>query len=175
MNVDTLLVFILIILLMVELFTTAYRTALLNASLARLLALREEMEMRVNRTVSLLQKPQTWEASSKLTFWITRFLGAGLLLALFAPAEWNSGSIALEAGILLVVALLVILVGVGGGFGGQPQPRELGDAPGPGSPRDGDPAHAAAGAPAADGSTPHPGAGWNGDRGRIEEHGGCRP
>ena len=107
MNVDTLLVFILIILLMVELFTTAYRTALLNASLARLLALREEMEARVNRTVRLLQKPQTWEASSKLTFWITRFLGAGLLLALFAPAEWNSGSIALEAGILLVVALLV--------------------------------------------------------------------
>ena len=107
MNVDTLLVFILIILLMVELFTTAYRAALLNASLARLLALREEMEVRVNRTVSLLQKPQTWEASSKLTFWITRFLGAGLLLALFAPAEWNSGSIALEAGILLVVALLV--------------------------------------------------------------------
>jgi CBS domain containing-hemolysin-like protein len=107
MNVDTLLVFILITLLMVELFTTAYRTALLNASLARLLALREEMEVRVNRTVRLLQKPQTWEASSKLTFWITRFLGAGLLLALFAPAEWNSGSIALEAGILLGVALLV--------------------------------------------------------------------
>jgi putative hemolysin len=101
------LIAILIGLLTVELFTTAYRTALLNASLARLLSLREEMEVRVNRAISLLQKPQTWEASSKLTFWLARFLGAGLLLALFAPPQWNAGSIALEAGILLGIAVLV--------------------------------------------------------------------
>ena len=88
---DGWLIFILIILLLLELFTTAYRAALLNASLARLLALREEKEAQVNRTVSLLQKPQTWQASSNLTFWLTRFLGAGLLLALFAPAEWDAG------------------------------------------------------------------------------------
>ena len=106
-DMQALWVVILLLLLLLELFTTAYRTALLNASLARLLALREEMEARVSRTLKLLQKPQTWEASSKLTFWLTRFLGAGLLLALFAPDEWNSGSIALEVGILLGVAVMV--------------------------------------------------------------------
>ena len=98
---------ILIGLLVLELFTTAYRSALVNASLARLLSLREEMPVPVTRAVNLLQKPQYWQASSNLTQWLTRFLGAGLLLSLFAPDEWNTGSIALEAGILLLVALLV--------------------------------------------------------------------
>jgi len=98
---------ILIGLLVLELLTTAYRSALVNASLARLLSLREEMQVPVTRAVNLLQKPQYWQASSNLTQWLTRFLGAGLLLGLFAPDEWNTGSIALEAGILLLVALLV--------------------------------------------------------------------
>jgi putative hemolysin len=100
-------IFTLIILLLLELFTTAYRAALLNASLARLLSLREEQEVQVNRTVSLLQKPQTWQASSNLTFWLTRFLGAALLLVLIAPAEWDAASLALDAGILFGVAVLV--------------------------------------------------------------------
>ena len=101
------LIFILIILLLLELFTTAYRSALLNASLPRLLALREEKEAQVNRAVSLLHKPQTWQASANLTFWLTRFLGAGLLLALFALAGLDSGSLALQMGILLGVAVLI--------------------------------------------------------------------
>ena len=104
---EALLIFLLSLLLLLELFTIAYRAALYNASLARLLALREELEVPVNRAVRLLQKPQSWQASSNLTFWLTRFVGAGLLLALFAPSEWTFTSIALPAGILLGVAVLV--------------------------------------------------------------------
>ncbi len=47
-----------------DLFTIAFRAALLNASLARLLALREEMETEVNRAVSLLHSPQEWLAGT---------------------------------------------------------------------------------------------------------------
>lgn len=100
---DGWLIFTLIILLMLELFTTAYRVALLNASLARLLSMREEREIQVNRAVNLLHKPQTWQASSNLTWWLTRFLGAGLLLTLLTPAV----SLLQILGILLGIAVLV--------------------------------------------------------------------
>jgi CBS domain containing-hemolysin-like protein len=104
---DTYYIITLIALLLLELFTTAYRAALLNASLARLLSLREEMEIPVSRAVTLLQKPQVWQASSNFTLWLTRFLGAALLLVLFSPAEWNAAGIASEAGVLLGVAVLI--------------------------------------------------------------------
>jgi putative hemolysin len=104
---DTILSLILILLLLLELFTTSYRAALLNASLARLLALREEMEIPVNRVVSLLQKPQDWQASSNLTFWLTRLLGASLLLGLLAPAEWTNSAIARSIAIVFGAVVLV--------------------------------------------------------------------
>ncbi len=104
---DGWLIFILVILFILELYTTAYRVALLNASLARLLSMREEREMQVNRAVNLLHKPQTWQASSNLTWWLTRFLGAGLLLILMRPAEWNGVSLLQTLGILLGVAVLI--------------------------------------------------------------------
>ena len=102
------LIFILILLLLLELFTMAYRAALLNASLPRLLALREEKEAQVNRVVHLLQKPQTWQASANLTFWVTRFISASLLLALLAPFALDTWTSLLQAaGILLGIAVLV--------------------------------------------------------------------
>jgi putative hemolysin len=104
---DTILSLILILLLLLELFTTSYRAALLNASLARLLALREEMEIPVNRVVSLLQKPQDWQASSNLTFWLTRLLGASLLLGLLAPAEWTNSAIARSIAIVFGAVVLI--------------------------------------------------------------------
>jgi len=101
-------IFFLILLFLLELFTTAYRAALLNASLPRLLALREEKGVQVNRVVLLLQKPQMWQAGANLTFWLTRFLGAVLLLALLIPDALNSRSLLLQAlGILLGIAVLV--------------------------------------------------------------------
>ncbi len=97
----------LMVLLGLDLFTIAFRSALLNASLARLLALKEEMELKVNRTVSLLQAPQDWLAASNLLQLLARFLGASLLLALFAPQEWTVTNVLIALGILLFAVLVV--------------------------------------------------------------------
>jgi putative hemolysin len=90
-----------------DLFTIAYRAALLNASLARLLALKEEMEKEVNRAVSLLHAPQEWLAASNLLLLLTRFLAASLLLALFFPQDLTFPSMLMMLGVLLLSALVV--------------------------------------------------------------------
>ena len=97
----------LLVLLCLDLFTVAFRSALLNASLARLLALREEMEAKVNRAVNLLHAPQEWLAASNLLQLLTRFLGASLLLALFFPKELTFSSMLMMLGILLLAALVI--------------------------------------------------------------------
>jgi putative hemolysin len=97
----------LLVLLCLDLFTIAYKAALLNASLARLLALREEMETKVNRAVNLLNSPQEWLAAGNLVQLFTRFLGASLLLALFAPQAWSVKSALVELGILLLAVVVV--------------------------------------------------------------------
>jgi putative hemolysin len=97
----------LLLLLVLDMFTIAFRAALLNASLARLLALREEMEEKVNRVVSLLHAPQDWQAASNLLLLFTRFLGASLILALFLPEAWTVSTVLLELGILILSALVV--------------------------------------------------------------------
>jgi putative hemolysin len=97
----------LLILLCLDLFTIAFRSALLNASLARLLALREEMETKVNRAVSLLHAPQEWLAASNLLQLLTRFLGASLLLALFFPKDLAFPSMLMMLGILILAAVVV--------------------------------------------------------------------
>jgi putative hemolysin len=97
----------LLILLCLDLFSIAFRSALLNASLARLLALREEMEMKVNRAVSLLHAPQEWLAASNLLQLLTRFLGASLLLALFFPKDLTFPTMLMMLGILLLAAVVV--------------------------------------------------------------------
>jgi len=97
----------LLVLLCLDLFTVAYKAALSNASLARLLALKEEMEVKVNRTVNLLHAPQEWLAAGNLVQLFTRFLGAGLLLALFIPQEWTVSTVMVEVGILLLAIVLV--------------------------------------------------------------------
>ncbi len=100
----------LILLFCVDLFTIAYRAALLNASLARLLALREEMEKEVNRAVSLMHTPQEWLAASNLLLLLTRFLAASLLLALFFPQNLTFPSMLMMLGVLLLSAIVVFWV-----------------------------------------------------------------
>jgi CBS domain containing-hemolysin-like protein len=90
-----------------DLFTVAFRAALENASLARLLSLKEEREIEVNRTVILLQAPQDWQAATNLTQLITRFLGASLLLVLFVPREWSVTAVVMELGILILTVVVV--------------------------------------------------------------------
>jgi putative hemolysin len=97
----------LLVLLLLDLFTIAFRAALLNASLARLLSLKEEMEAKVTQAVNLLQAPQEWQAASNLTQLFTRFLGASLLLAVFAPQAWTTTSVLLELGILILAVVVV--------------------------------------------------------------------
>ena len=97
----------LLFLFCLDLFTIAFRKALLNASLARLLALREEMEAKVNRAVSLLHAPQEWLAASNLLQLMTRFFGASLLLALFFPQNLAFSSMLMMLGILLLAAMVV--------------------------------------------------------------------
>lgn len=97
----------LLVLLCLDLFTIAYKAALLNASLARLLALREEMETKVNRAVNLLNSPQEWLAAGNLVQLFARFLGASLLLGLFAPQAWSVKSVLVELGILLLAVVVV--------------------------------------------------------------------
>jgi magnesium and cobalt exporter, CNNM family len=101
------LAFGLLILFALDLFTITYRAAFLNASLARLLALREEMEAKVNRVVGLLERPAEWQAASNLVQLFTRLLGAGLLLALFLPETWTLSSVFVELGVLLLAIVLV--------------------------------------------------------------------
>ena len=97
----------LLVLLGLDLFTIAFRAAFQNASLARLLSLKEEMETQVNRAVSLLHAPQDWLAASNLTQLFTRFLGSSLLLALFLPQAWTASSVLMEIGILLLAVVVI--------------------------------------------------------------------
>ena len=97
----------LIILFLLDLFVMAYRAALQKASLARLLSMRDEMEIRVNRVINLLHTPQDWLAASNLVQLFTRFTGAGLLLVLFFPQTWTVSTALVTTGILLLAIALV--------------------------------------------------------------------
>ncbi len=97
----------LLVLFLFDLFTIAFRSALLNASLARLLALKEEMETKVNRAISLMHAPHEWLAASNLLQLLTRFIGASLLLALFFPKDLTFPSMLMLLGILILAAVLV--------------------------------------------------------------------
>ncbi len=97
----------LLVLLLLDLFTSAYQAAFLNASLARLLALKEELPVKVTRTLDLLHAPQEWQVAGNLIHIFVRFLGAGLLLALFLPQVWTTATILVELGVLLVGVIVL--------------------------------------------------------------------
>ena len=102
-----LIVFGLMVLFLLDLFIVAYKAAFLNASLARLLSLKEEMETRVNRAVNLLHSPQGWLAAGNLVQLFTRMIAAGLLLALFITEVWTVSTVLIEVGILLLAVVVV--------------------------------------------------------------------
>ncbi|NJD59055.1 MAG: HlyC/CorC family transporter [Anaerolineae bacterium] len=102
-----LIIFGLLVMLALDGYTIAFRSALQSASLARLLALREEMERKVNQTVSLLHAPHEWQAASNLLQLLARFLGASLLLALFFPKELALSGMLIMLGVLVLAAVVV--------------------------------------------------------------------
>jgi putative hemolysin len=97
----------LLVLVLLDLFTVAVRSALLSASLARLLAVRDEQEVKVGRVLDLLNAPRNLQAGLNLAQLLTRFLAASLILALFAPLTWSLVEILFADGMLLLAALLV--------------------------------------------------------------------
>jgi putative hemolysin len=97
----------LLVLFFLDLFIIAYRAALLKASLARLLSMKDELGLKVNRVTNLLHAPQDWLAASNLVQLFTRFLGAGLLLALFIPQAWTVTAVLLDLGILFLAMAVV--------------------------------------------------------------------
>ena len=97
----------LLVLFFIDVYTIAFRSSLLNSSLARLLSLRDEMKTQVNRAISLLHAPQEWLAASNLLQLLARFLGATLLVALFFPQNITVTSILVLLGIILLAAIVV--------------------------------------------------------------------
>jgi putative hemolysin len=97
----------LLLLFCIDIYTIAFRNALLNSSLARLISLRDEMKVQVNRTISLLHTPHEWLAASNLLQLMTRFLGASLVVVLFLPKEITVASMLILLGIVLLAAIVV--------------------------------------------------------------------
>ncbi|MCI0518799.1 MAG: hemolysin family protein [Chloroflexi bacterium] len=93
-----------LLVLILDLASAAARTALRNASKARLLAQPPAMEKRAQQALALLRVPLRAQAALALTQMIWRFTLAGLLLAAFAaqPQALLAGFAALLAAALLL-------------------------------------------------------------------------
>jgi hypothetical protein len=114
----------LIIFLLLDLLTTAARSAFSNSSLARILAQREEMGSQVNRTTELLSNIPRMQASLNVFQSILRFFIAGLSLLLFVPwffiaglslllfVPWSSTQYQLpySIGVLLLASLITFFL-----------------------------------------------------------------
>lgn len=111
MDVRTLTLVGLSLALAIDLLAIAIRAAFLNASMARLIATRDENTQPVNRVLDLLGSPHVLQASLNLTQLLTRFFAAGLILLLVFsfPATLNQ-HIWMGAGFLLLAALVLFLI-----------------------------------------------------------------
>ena len=100
MTEDTFIFIGLFILIVSDLFIVAVRAAFVNTSYVRLLALRDEQNEQVNRTLSLVLNLPRVRASLNFLLVFVRFLMAGLILYLLLSTFQNP----------LWVAVLVILL-----------------------------------------------------------------
>ena len=106
---DSLLTLSLLVLLALDLITSATRSGITNSSLARMLSLKEEREVQVNRTQLLLSDLPKLLATLNLSQTIFRFLIAGIAVLLFVP--WETSSYVLIYAILtLLLTGLVIFI-----------------------------------------------------------------
>lgn len=94
----------LILLVAFDLLTIMIRSGLLNASLPRLLSLREEMPERVNPALALIQSPRNLQAALYLVRLLVHFFAAALVLALLFQ-YWDAAPWPVAAGVLLLVVL----------------------------------------------------------------------
>jgi CBS domain containing-hemolysin-like protein len=100
----------LIIFLLLDLLTTAARSAFSNSSLARILAQREEMGSQVNRTTELLSNIPRMQASLNVFQSILRFFIAGLSLLLFVPWTSTQYQLPYSIGVLLIASLVTFFL-----------------------------------------------------------------
>jgi CBS domain containing-hemolysin-like protein len=101
--------FSLVLLLALDLLTTAIQTAANKTNLARLLGQREQMQSKVDRTLSLLNNSPRLQASLHLTQNFSRFLLAGLVLFLLLASN-QSLATGLSAVAILILSGLALFV-----------------------------------------------------------------
>ncbi|MBN2148795.1 MAG: HlyC/CorC family transporter [Anaerolineales bacterium] len=109
MNLQIIELIGLVLLIVVDLFTIVIRAGLLNASLPRLLSLREESPEPVNRALDLIQRPRNLQAALYLTRLLVHFFAAALLLALFSQGLGNVHWSVASGALLLAVLLFFLL------------------------------------------------------------------
>jgi Mg2+/Co2+ transporter CorB len=110
MDPDILAAIGLVLFLLLDLITSAARSAFSNSSLARLLTQREEMISQVNRTTQLLSNTPRMQSSLNLFQSILRFLIAGLSLLLFVPWAGTSYLLPYSLGVLLLASLVTFFL-----------------------------------------------------------------
>jgi CBS domain containing-hemolysin-like protein len=99
-----------IIFLLLDLITSAARSALANTNVARLLSQREEHTSQVNRITSLLTNlPQTI-TNLNLFQIILRFIIAGFSYLLFIPGQGTPNRVLYALGLMLVSALITFFL-----------------------------------------------------------------
>ncbi len=103
----TLLPALLALVVLADLILLAALASLQKANLARLLALKNEKEIPVQRAVDLLHNQAHTEATLGVALLLLRFLSAGLVMALFLPQDWSLPGVLAEIGLLLLAALLL--------------------------------------------------------------------
>ena len=100
---------ILFIFLLLDLLTSATRSAFAHTNLARLFSIRDQRQTQVSNAIDILNLMSKLQASLHLTRSILRFLMAGLVLIIFVP--WNTASSPLiYASLVLLLSGLVIFL-----------------------------------------------------------------
>jgi len=100
----------LIIFLLLNLITSAARSALTNTSRSRLLTLRGRKLSQVNRTSTQISNLPRTQTNLKLFQVILRFLIAGLALILFVPWETSTYWAIYAVGVMLVSSLITFFM-----------------------------------------------------------------
>jgi CBS domain containing-hemolysin-like protein len=107
-KISTLPVLIVLILLL-DLFITATRAAVLNTRYAKLTSMSEEEGLQVDRVLDLLKRRPTLRDSLRLILTLLRFLIAGLVFSYFFASQINQPGTVVAA--LLLSTALVIWIG----------------------------------------------------------------
>lgn len=110
MDPDLIAIIGLLVILFLDLITSAAQSAFTHSNLARLLTQREELVSQVNRTTQLLSNTVKTQASLKIFQSVLRFLIAGLAVYIFVP--WSNAQylLAYVLGVMLLTALIIFFL-----------------------------------------------------------------